>query len=226
MRTSPLAFLPPSLPKAVLIKTFSMSESPYGGLVEGHSGSLLSGGDTYSARLCNLAITLSSVRGIVGGVIAMSSVRGIVGGVIAMLNQNRCHWTPPKWFSSRAVSPLVSPANYLMSHVDLWWYGCDAEPTLDAARYMDDGASSVGALLQKLGQQRKTHQKKHVFSWFDFSGKLCKQHLSNFLVYLMNIFCWASNFLCILSYQFYWPWPNFKVTGVISEQVSQNTICQ
>ena len=33
---------------------------------------------------------MSSVRGIVGGVIAMSSVRGIVGGVIAMLNQNRC----------------------------------------------------------------------------------------------------------------------------------------
>ena len=32
-------------------------------------------------------IAMSSVRGIVDGVIAMSSVRGIVGGVIAMLNQ-------------------------------------------------------------------------------------------------------------------------------------------
>ena len=173
---------------------------------------------------------MSSVRGIVGGVIAMSSVRGIVGGVIAMLNQNRCLWTPPKWLSSSAVSPLVSPASDLMSHVDLWWYGCDAAPTLDVL-----GIWLMGRAMQELyfrswdsKEKHTTHTQKHVFSWFDFSKKLCKQHLSKFLVYLMNIFCWASTFLwgCILWYQFYWPWPNFKVTGVISEQASQNTICQ
>ena len=174
-------------------------------------------------------IAMSSVRGIVDGVIAMSSVRGIVGGVIAMLNQvslNTTKVTQQQCCVSFGVTcqwPDV-PCGPLVV-----WLWC--RTNLRCARYMDDGASSAGTLLQKLGQQRKTHKthtQKHGFSWFDFSGKLCKQHLSKFLVYLMNIFCWASNFLwgCILWYQFYWPWPNFKVTGVISEQASQNTICQ
>ena len=64
-----------------------------GGLVEGRSGGLLSGG-TLTQSDSTTWLTLSSVG-------------GTVGGVLRMFNQNRHYWTPPQWLSSSAVFPSV-----------------------------------------------------------------------------------------------------------------------
>ena len=112
----PASFLAPGSFDQNIQHVRESSESPYGGLVEGHSGSLFSGGDIYSARLCNLTNIVISKghsrwyqcyviskghsrwyqcyvisKGHSSGVSAMSSVRGIVGGVISKGHSRWCH---------------------------------------------------------------------------------------------------------------------------------------
>ena len=55
------------------------------------------------------------------------------------------------------MSPLVSPASDLMSHVDLWWYGCDAEPTLDVL-----GIWMMGQAVQELYFRSWDSKEKHT----------------------------------------------------------------
>ena len=89
MVTSLSLFLPPSLPEAVLVKSFSIRESTWEDW-EGCCVGPLSGGEAHSVRLCDLA--------------PLSPVGGRVGSV-QVLNQNRHHGTPTEGLSISVVSP-------------------------------------------------------------------------------------------------------------------------
>ena len=80
-------------PGAVLIKAFSVRVH-IGVLTEEHSGSLLSGGDTHTAWLHDLANIIISRRH-----------SRWCPAYDESSNQNRHHWTPLKWISSISGSP-------------------------------------------------------------------------------------------------------------------------
>ena len=75
-----------------------------------------------------------------------------------MLNQNRHHWTPPKWLSSSAEFPSDGSLPTIWHHF-LWTSGGGAamrnEPWV-WPKVRDAGTSGAGAVPLRSGQQKKT----------------------------------------------------------------------
>ena len=105
-----------------------------GGLVEGHSGGLLSGGDVHSVWPHNLANIVIS--------------RSIVGGVLCMFNHDRHYWTPPKWLGSSAVFP--SDGSPPMVWLLLWTSGGGAAMRNEPWVWLEVGNAGTSSTEQCL----------------------------------------------------------------------------